>query len=58
MDGAEGEGGGEVVSVNPAERSEEHGARGYMARDLEGNLWYFADYRPGAYWDMEDGQSD
>lgn len=29
---------------------EEHGSRGYMARDPEGNLWYFGTYRPGAHW--------
>ena len=32
-------------------RSEEYGARGYMARDPEGHLWYFGNYRPGEYWD-------
>ena len=26
------------------------GSRGYMAKDLEGHQWCFADYRPGAYW--------
>ena len=31
-------------------RDEEYGARGYMAKDPEGNHWYFGDYRPGAYW--------
>jgi uncharacterized glyoxalase superfamily protein PhnB len=31
-------------------RDEPHGARGYMAEDLEGHLWYFGDYRPGAHW--------
>ncbi len=31
-------------------RNEEYGARGYMAEDLEGNWWYFGDYRPGAWW--------
>ncbi len=30
---------------------EDYGSRGYMARDLEGHLWYFGTYRPGAYWD-------
>jgi uncharacterized glyoxalase superfamily protein PhnB len=28
-----------------------HRARGYTARDLEGHLWHFSDYRPGDYWD-------
>jgi uncharacterized glyoxalase superfamily protein PhnB len=32
-------------------RDEEYGSRGYMAQDLEGNLWYFGTYRPGAWWD-------
>jgi uncharacterized glyoxalase superfamily protein PhnB len=32
-------------------RDEEYGARGYMAADPEGHVWYFADYRPGAYWE-------
>ena len=31
-------------------RDEEYGARGYEARDPEGHLWYFGDYRPGGYW--------
>ncbi len=31
-------------------RTEEYGARGYMALDLEGHLWYFGNYRPGEYW--------
>ncbi|MGE0806701.1 MAG: VOC family protein [Burkholderiaceae bacterium] len=32
-------------------RTEDYGATGYMARDPEGNLWYFGDYRPGEYWE-------
>jgi uncharacterized glyoxalase superfamily protein PhnB len=28
----------------------DYGARGYMTRDPEGHLWYFGNYRPGAYW--------
>ena len=32
-------------------RTEEYGARGYMARDPEGHLWYFGTYRPGEYWE-------
>ena len=35
-------------------RTEEYGARGYMALDPEGHLWYFGDYRPGAYWESGD----
>lgn len=31
-------------------RTEEYGARGYMARDPEGHLWYFGNYRPGGFW--------
>ena len=30
--------------------TEDYGARGYMARDPEGHLWYFGTYRPGEYW--------
>ncbi len=29
---------------------EEYGARGYMVKDPEGNLWWFGNYRPGAHW--------
>lgn len=32
-------------------QTEDYGARGYMARDLEGHLWYFGNYRPGEYWE-------
>ena len=31
-------------------RDEAYGARGYMAKDVEGNHWYFGNYRPGGYW--------
>lgn len=31
----------------------EYGSRGYMARYPEGHVWYFATYRPGAYWTEE-----
>jgi uncharacterized glyoxalase superfamily protein PhnB len=31
--------------------TEEYGARGYMATDPEGHLWYFGTYRPGEYWE-------
>lgn len=36
---------------------EEYGSRGYMAKDLEGNQWYFGTYLPGTYWgkDHESG---
>jgi uncharacterized glyoxalase superfamily protein PhnB len=33
-------------------RDEDYGARGYMAKDLEGNRWYFGTYLPGAHWDQ------
>jgi uncharacterized glyoxalase superfamily protein PhnB len=32
-------------------KDEEYGSRGYMAKDLEGNHWYFGTYLPGAHWD-------
>jgi uncharacterized glyoxalase superfamily protein PhnB len=32
-------------------RTEEYGARGYMAQDPEGHYWYFGNYRPGKYWE-------
>ena len=32
-------------------QDEEYGARGYMAVDPEGHMWYFGNYRPGEYWD-------
>jgi uncharacterized glyoxalase superfamily protein PhnB len=31
-------------------KDEDYGSRGYMARDVEGNYWYFGTYRPGVYW--------
>jgi uncharacterized glyoxalase superfamily protein PhnB len=31
-------------------RDEDFGGRGYIARDPEGNQWYFGSYRPGAHW--------
>ncbi len=34
-------------------RTEDYGARGYMVFDPEGHLWYFGNYRPGAYWEAE-----
>ena len=33
------------------ELRDDHGARGYMAKDPEGHIWYFGNYRPGAHWD-------
>lgn len=32
-------------------KDEEYGSRGYMARDPEGNEWYFGTYTPGAHWE-------
>ncbi|HVP40194.1 MAG TPA: VOC family protein [Candidatus Saccharimonadales bacterium] len=32
-------------------RTEAYGARGYMALDPEGHLWYFGNYRPGEHWE-------
>ncbi|MBK7641498.1 MAG: VOC family protein [Planctomycetes bacterium] len=32
-------------------QDEEYGSRGYMARDTEGNDWYFGTYVPGGYWE-------
>jgi uncharacterized glyoxalase superfamily protein PhnB len=32
-------------------KDEEYGSRGYMAKDTEGQQWYFGTYRPGAYWE-------
>lgn len=34
-------------------KDEEYGSRGYMARDIEGNQWYFGTYLPGEHWDKE-----
>jgi uncharacterized glyoxalase superfamily protein PhnB len=31
-------------------KDEEYGSRGYLARDPEGNEWYFGTYRPGGHW--------
>lgn len=31
-------------------QTEDYGARGYMVTDPEGHIWYFGNYRPGAYW--------
>ena len=35
-------------------QDEPYGARGYMVHDPEGHVWYFGDYRPGAYWNKAD----
>jgi uncharacterized glyoxalase superfamily protein PhnB len=32
-------------------RTEEYGARGYEALDPENHVWYFGNYRAGAYWE-------
>ncbi|AUH52163.1 hypothetical protein CXB49_15730 [Chromobacterium sp. ATCC 53434] len=36
--------------VQPLKR-EDYGASGYLARDPEGQQWYFSDYMPGEYWE-------
>ncbi|MFZ6658462.1 VOC family protein [Undibacterium sp. TJN19] len=36
-------------------QTEEYGARGYMVTDPEGHVWYFGNYRPGAYWSQASG---
>jgi uncharacterized glyoxalase superfamily protein PhnB len=37
-------------------QDEEHGSRGYTAKDLEGHEWYFGTYRPGAYWTQQESR--
>ena len=37
-------------------RTEDYGARGYMVLDPEGHLWYFGNYRPGAFWEADDAE--
>lgn len=32
-------------------RDTDYGSRGYECRDIEGNIWSFGSYRPGAYWE-------
>jgi uncharacterized glyoxalase superfamily protein PhnB len=34
-------------------QDEEYGSRGYMAKDSEGNEWYFGTYEPGVHWTNE-----
>ncbi len=34
-------------------QDEDYGSRGYMAEDLEGHVWYFGTYRPGAHWESK-----
>lgn len=34
-----------------------YGSRGYQARDLENNEWYFGTYVPGAWWDGQTPES-
>jgi len=31
-------------------QNEPHGSRGYMAKEIESHLWYFATYQPGEDW--------
>jgi uncharacterized glyoxalase superfamily protein PhnB len=38
------------VEITYELKDEEYGARGYMAKDIEGNHWHFGNYRPGPHW--------
>lgn len=38
-------------------RDEDYGGRGYSVADPEGHVWYFGNYRPGAWWDGADGSA-
>ena len=40
---------GATITQEPQDT--DYGARGYMAKDPEGNHWYFGNYRPGGYWE-------
>ena len=42
---------GATITQEP--RDTDYGSRGYMAKDPEGNHWYFGTYRPGRYWESE-----
>lgn len=39
------------VTILQELQDEEFGSRGYMAKDLEGHVWYFGTYQPGEYWE-------
>ena len=39
---------GAIIIQEP--KDTEYGARGYLAKDVEGNHWYFGTYRPGTHW--------
>lgn len=39
------------ADITHALTTADYGARGYVARDLEGNHWYFGNYQPGEFWD-------
>ncbi|MEZ6196905.1 MAG: VOC family protein [Planctomycetota bacterium] len=32
-------------------KDEDYGSRGYLVEDLEGHMWCFGTYSPGAWWD-------
>jgi uncharacterized glyoxalase superfamily protein PhnB len=32
-------------------KDQHYGSRGYMAKDTEGNEWYFGTYTPGQHWE-------
>ncbi len=36
-------------------KDQDYGSRDYTARDLEGNIWTFGTYQPGAHWDGANG---
>jgi len=39
------------AEITQALKDEEYGSRGYMAKDPEGNEWYFGTYVPGKHWE-------
>ena len=39
------------AEITQEPKTEDYGARGYGARDPEGNHWYFGNYRPGGFWE-------
>jgi uncharacterized glyoxalase superfamily protein PhnB len=41
----------EGVQIIRELKTEDYGATGYMAVDLEGHVWYFGNYRPGEFWE-------
>jgi len=39
-------------------RDADYGSRGDMEKDLEGHLWIFGTYLPGAYWGQEPASTE